>query len=207
MRIDRCVPLLLGSLLFSAGAGGCNDEEGASESSRSASEKPPGMQGMQDVQGVQEEGVEEARAEKPGEERGTSTESVPGEAVALRAWLDTRAYKSWAHESAPHRSGGPHGGDVQTYVDPILEASLSAGGESHPKGAAAVKELFTDGVVSGWAVLVKNREASDAGEGFYWYEVFDTAPGAKPLEGQGLGLCRSCHAGGRDFVLTPYPLR
>src|SRR5688572_22434603 len=46
---------------------------------------------------------------------------VPTNAKDLNAWLQKRAYKCWAHESAPHDSAGPHGGMVQTYLNATLE--------------------------------------------------------------------------------------
>lgn len=136
-----------------------------------------------------------------------ASSDVPAEPTALNAWLQTGAYKAWPHESAPHPSAGPHGGSVQTYINEALDASLAAGSAEHPKGAAAVKELFTSGTVSGWAVLVKTQDASEQGNGFYWYEVFDTAPGASPIDGQGLGTCTGCHSSGSDYVRAPYPLQ
>jgi hypothetical protein len=133
---------------------------------------------------------------------------VPTSPVALQAWLATRAYKCWTHESTTHPSTGPHGGDVQTYLNAKLDASMKTGAE-HPAGAVAVKELFgTAGKeVTGWAVLVKTQPASAAGQGYYWYETFGTTPGASSIEGQGKALCVDCHSGGKDFVLIPYPLR
>jgi hypothetical protein len=61
----------------------------------------------------------------------------------------------------------------------------------------------------GWAVSVKVADDSDAGKGWYWYEVFSTEATAKPAyEGVGKKLCRACHSdGGVDQVLITYPLQ
>jgi hypothetical protein len=96
---------------------------------------------------------------------------------------------------------------VQTYVNPKLDASLRDGNGEHPMGAAAVKEFTSGGKLSGWSAYVKNRPTSEGGQGFYWYEVFDTSPDARPLGGQGSATCTGCHARGADFVRTPYPLQ
>jgi hypothetical protein len=72
-----------------------------------------------------------------------------------------------------------------------------------------VKELYGNGTttVTGWAVAVKTGVRSDDGAGWYWYEVLSTRAGASPVaDGNGVSLCTGCHAGGKDYVLTP-PLR
>ncbi len=130
-----------------------------------------------------------------------------GDPAAVNAWLQTKSYLAWPHESAPHASTGPHGGSVQTYLDPKLDASMKAGNAEHPVGAAAVKEFLTGGKLSGWAAYVKTQAKSDNGKGWYWYEVFSVQPGASPIAGQGNTTCTGCHAGGKDFVLAPYPLK
>ena len=133
---------------------------------------------------------------------------VPTEPAAMNAWLQTKAYKAWAHESKPHPSTGPHGGSVQTYINAELDASLKSAGGEHAKGSAAVKEFYTGGQLSGWAVMVKTEDASANGKGWYWYEVFDTAPSASgAIEGQGNGTCTGCHSRGDDYFRAPYPLQ
>jgi hypothetical protein len=135
---------------------------------------------------------------------------VPSSAAALQTWLQDRAYQCWARESTVHASTGPHGGNVRVFLNASLQASLTSGAAEHPAGAVAVKELYGSGkeTVTGWAVGVKTQAASSGGQGWYWYEVFDTAPNASgALEGQNKSLCTNCHASGRDFVLITHPLR
>lgn len=139
---------------------------------------------------------------------GTVIDGIPaGDPAAFNAWLQKREYEAWPKESAPHPSTGPHGQSVQTYLNPKLDTSMKGTGE-HPVGAASVK-TFNDasGKVTGWAAMVKTAAASDGGKGWYWYEVFETSPGASPIAGQGLGTCTGCHSSGRDFVRAPYPLK
>lgn len=127
---------------------------------------------------------------------------------AINAWLQKKEYLAWSHESKPHASTGPHGGQVQTYVNPALETSLAAKAAEHPAGAASVKELYGDGSkLTGWAVMVKTQAKSEGGQGWYWYEVFDVAPGASGIGGQGSGTCTGCHARGADYVRIPFPLQ
>lgn len=133
----------------------------------------------------------------------------PAEPKALQRFLASGAYKTWAKEGALHTSAGPHPVQVRTYLNPAVRASLQAGNMSHPAGSATVKELFdAEDRLRGWAVAVKTEADAPHGRGWYWYETFSIKADAKPAyAGQGLPLCVGCHAPGRDFVLTPFPLR
>ncbi len=122
----------------------------------------------------------------------------------LRDWLDEGNYLGWAAESAPHRSSGPHFGNVRVFVNDRLLDSLERGLAAHPSGAAAVKELYGSGSeLMGWAVMVKVEDDSDGGQGWYWYERFNTSQFAN---GRGVGLCTGCHSAGLDYIRIPFPL-
>lgn len=131
---------------------------------------------------------------------------------ALTAWLMAGGYEGWPAESALHESTGPHFGAVRTYVNPTLFDSLEAGNTAHPKGAAAVKELYGGSdELRGWSVMVKGFEnsTSDApGDGWYWYERYDGGVFGNSF---GDGTCVGCHASShpdfKDHVLTPFPLQ
>lgn len=146
----------------------------------------------------------------PGAEPRTETvDGVPLQSAAQHEYLRSGAYRrQWAGESAPHQSTGPHGGKVRTFVSPGLLTSLQQASD-HPKDATAIKELYGSGdSITGWAVGIKLDGDSDGGKAWYWYEVFSTEPGTRPgFAGQGLALCSNCHRGGRDYVLTPFPLQ
>lgn len=137
---------------------------------------------------------------------------VPVAPAALQTWLATRQYEGFAHEAAVKSSEGPHG-KVRVFVNPLLAESLAAGASSHPLGAAAIKELYAqDGTtLSGWAVEVKVAASSDSGgrgKGWYWYEAFGTSASATPeVSALGAAGCTGCHAEGRDYVTTTWPLR
>jgi hypothetical protein len=135
-------------------------------------------------------------------------ETPPAEASALRSWLDAGRYRDWSHESRQHRSTGLHPEAVVTYVNAPLHDSLAAAAREHPAGAAAVKELYRGGRLSGFAVAIKTEARSAVGRGWYWYEVTSLDAEAKPVAAaNGVPLCLGCHLTGRDFVLTPFPLR
>ncbi|MEO0603725.1 MAG: hypothetical protein AAF211_19970 [Myxococcota bacterium] len=124
--------------------------------------------------------------------------SIPTNDIA--GWIATGAYLDWTAEPEIHPSDGPHFGDVLTYFSPSLEASLEAGDDPHPEGAATVKELYgrNGGEVLGHAVMVRvnDREGDRA---WYWYEDFE---GDIFADGRGVSLCSGCHAAGVDFVIS-----
>jgi len=140
---------------------------------------------------------------------GAADELPPTEKDALFTWLKAGSYKQWVHESAQHKSAGPHPDAVIAYLNKSLDESLAAGNAAHPEGAAAVKELFNpQGALSGWAVSVKTQADSAAGKGWYWYEILGTEPdGNVVADGNDVPLCFGCHTPGKDFVLIPYPLK
>ncbi len=133
----------------------------------------------------------------------------PTDGAALFKWLQAGNYKQWPKESAPHKSQGPHPVQVIAYLNPALDRSLAAKAAAHPKGAAAVKELYdAAGKPAGWAVAVKTAADSDGGKGWYWYEILGaTASGNVVANANGVPLCFGCHSTGRDFVLIPHPLK
>lgn len=148
----------------------------------------------------------------PTDDPPTGDDVPPTDVDALTAWLADGGYKGWPSESGPHGSTGPHFGDVRTYVNPALFDSLAAGNDVHPKGAAAVKELYGGGVdVVGYSVAIKgfdNSTMSGTGDGWYWYENY---AGSQYGDGFGDGTCVGCHAPSnpdfKDFILTPFPLQ
>ena len=124
----------------------------------------------------------------------------------LLDWLEGRGYAMWQAESTLHDSNGPHFGNVRTYVNDVLLESLEAGADSHPVGAASVKELYGDGTdsVGGWSTMLKLEEDSAGGDGWYWFERFGDSTFA---DAAGASVCTGCHSSGRDYFRTPFPLQ
>jgi hypothetical protein len=117
----------------------------------------------------------------------------------LSALLDrARAgeYLTWRREPAPHVSMGPHGGTVRTFVNPTLEAPLLAGERTFPPGSIALKELFSAGKRTGWAIDWKG----DDGE-WRFFEGFEPTLDQYFYRGTENG-CAGCHRPGIDFLLT-----
>ena len=91
-----------------------------------------------------------------------------------------------------------------------MDASLKAGNDSHPAGAAIVKEMYDEkgDRLMGWAVMVKTGSESDGGKGWFWYETTNTEDAADTVAaGNGVPGCFGCHSVGTDFVLTSVPLQ
>lgn len=136
----------------------------------------------------------------------------PTDEAALTVWLTAGKYKGWPAETAIHDSTGPHFGGVRTYINPQLFDSLEAGNTVHPKGAAAVKELYGDSnELKGWSAIIKGFENStmnSPGDGWYWYEKYGDSVYGNSF---GDGTCVGCHATDhpdfKDHVLTPFPLQ
>lgn len=130
-------------------------------------------------------------------------ELPPTEAGPLEAWLADGTYLAWAAESAVHGTSGPHGDGVRTFVNTSTLDAFAADATVFPAGAALVKELYSGDALDGWAVMVKVAEG-EGGATWYWYERLGASVYA---DGTDEALCTGCHASGRDFVRTPYPLQ
>lgn len=121
---------------------------------------------------------------------------VPATRAGLLSIAQSGAYLSWKAEAAPHQTAGPHGGQVRTFVNDVLYASMKAGDAKHPNGSIAVKELFTNGARTGWAIDAKDDDGV-----WTYFEGFEPQLNQYFFRGTG-NLCSNCHAGGVDFVLT-----
>lgn len=174
----------------------------------------PGNDGAADEITFDQEGRDEvwrATAATPASVEGTE---VPTGQQALMEYLQSKRYQQWASkESQNHPSRGPHtnyGKPVRVFLNDTLAASMEQGNAEHPVGSTAVKEMYEhDGTLAGWAVETKTQSASTDGTGWFWYEVTSTTDGSNPVAiGNGVAGCSGCHAaGGRDYVLTTFPLR
>ena len=150
---------------------------------------------------------------EPTVETGSVAGGIPTGQNELFEYLTSGGYKQFpARESKNHPTTGPHakqGWPVRVFVNGILDNSMKAANDSHPVGSGTVKEMYNaDGNLQGWAVMLKTQADSDGGKGWFWYEVTSTTDGSSPVGiGNGIPLCFGCHAIGKDYVLTRYPLK
>ena len=89
---------------------------------------------------------------------------------------------------------------MRVFYSARAAAALDAGAARFPAGAAAIKELTSEGYLYGWAVWVKVQDDSAAGSGFCWYELIE--PGTVYGDALGSSDCVDCHAPGKDFLLS-----
>lgn len=123
--------------------------------------------------------------------------SMPASELAEKvALVRTGGYLGWPAEPAPHDSAGPHGGQVRTFVNPPLFESLKLASTNHPSGSVVVKELYSGGKVTGWAVDWKGDDGQ-----WRFFEGFEPALDQYFYTGTD-NLCANCHRGGLDHVLT-----
>lgn len=134
------------------------------------------------------------------------TSEIPVGKTKLFTYLKSGAYKDFKYkENEMHPSVGPHtqlGLPVQVYYNDTISASIKNGNTEHPVGSAIVKEMFSeDKILAGWAVMVKTEPKSDAGKGWFWYEVTSaTDEDSLAAIGNGVPGCQSCHTVGNDMV-------
>lgn len=78
----------------------------------------------------------------------------------------------------------------------------------HPKDAIAVKELYQDSVVTGWAVLYKGKNTGDPASQWFNYQTNDRSdPTRFDVADWDAATCTPCHqAGGVDMIISGYPL-
>jgi hypothetical protein len=132
---------------------------------------------------------------------------APDEAQALVAFLEAKQYAEWPKEAEYHLSAGPHGESVRTYYSPKAAAALNDGAPTFPAGAASVKELTSGGSLYGYSVWVKVQDATDGGNGFFWYELIHRGGGKDTVYGNARGSsdCVGCHSAGKDYSLSTLP--
>ena len=137
---------------------------------------------------------------------------VPVDLSQLLQYLQSGTYKAFAaQESKAHPSEGPHTRidlPVRVFMNDRIAESMKAGNKTHPAGSALVKEMFSENQeLAGWAVAVKTQDQTDAGKGWFWYEITSpTDPTKVVAAGNGVMGCVNCHANGDDMVLTAIPL-
>ncbi len=140
-----------------------------------------------------------------GEKMDAATDGKDSYEEKVFKWLAARKYSNFAADSVVHpsTSGPAVHGDVRTFFNKKLAESMSQGNDSHPIGSLAVKELFKDNTLIGWALAIKSKEDSGKGDGWYWYENLSTTDSKNPVAaGMGHVSCVGCHAPGKDFVRT-----
>lgn len=138
--------------------------------------------------------------EEPANTDPDTGEIPPQGRAAVAEWLADGHYLAWACEDQPHPARPPGAHGTNRICSNAALSALTAG--TYPVGAASVKELYSNGEITGFAVGRKITAGTDAAS-WYWYEAFGTSVVA---DGAGVSLCAGCHAGApRDNVFTQVP--
>jgi hypothetical protein len=107
------------------------------------------------------------------------------EALGYRRWATAPGYEQRVE------SQGPHGGEVDIYVnETVTEALNGAGLEEWPEGALIVKDGFNGDKQLLTAIMEKRAD------GWAWSEYYT---GGEPYSGPP-NVCINCHQSGSDFV-------
>ncbi|MEQ1635990.1 MAG: hypothetical protein ABL903_04810 [Methylococcales bacterium] len=122
------------------------------------------------------------------------SDNIPptGNAADLEQWLAKASYKNWACEASLHASaaGSPHG-TVRICTNSILATAKAT---PFPAGSASVKELYTEGKLSGFSVSVKAKDGEGKGN-WYWYQK-------GMADGIDAEACEGCHTKATDSVFV-----
>jgi hypothetical protein len=116
----------------------------------------------------------------------------------LLADIRAQGYRGWARAPGwPARaaSDGPHGGEVDIYVNAVVSEALAAG---EPKGAWPLGALIAK---DGWdgADLAHIAVMQKRSDGWFWAE-YDGA--GDPAYSGHPEVCTDCHHRGSDYVLS-----
>jgi hypothetical protein len=181
---------------------------GPAEDAGAVAPVEPGVRAS-DAAAPVEPGVRASDAAAPDEPGARASDAAapvepPDEPGALRAWLQGGGYLAWS-AAGPVRATGEHGG-ARVFFNAALAGSLAAGAREHPRGAAAVREIYEADLTTlrGLALMKKVSEGTGPkgqAAGWYWYEVYGRDPAARPAVAEvGARGCVGCHAAGVDFV-------
>lgn len=125
----------------------------------------------------------------------------PTGADAVNRWLQDKHYERWACEASPHEERGSSPHDRNRICSNMLISKHESG--PYPVGASAVKELYEDDKVNGYALYLKVREGTGS-DTWYWFERIGSSIIADGVgsSGKPKDTCSDCHSSANDFVFT-----
>jgi len=184
IALTAIVALLLATVV------GCGSDE---QTVDSETDTPTGQPGPST------EATEPAQEPPPAEQDDEPIEDLPMSGIGSDLWglLETGFYRTMWQTAPGYETRmpaiGPHGDEVDIYVNPTLANALSQPGiESWPHGSAIVKDAYTGGELDVVAMMQKR------GDIWYWAEY--RADGSVVAEGADTPACANCHSSGEDYV-------
>jgi len=142
---------------------------------------------------MQDSGSEAKMPEAIGEIEDTTKEGI-------LEFLKTNVYQSWRADSN-FRESGTHG-KVKIFFNKTLEKSLEGDESEHEVGSIAVKEIYSDSTLEGYAVMAKIIKG-DSKDTWFFYEAIGGAPDFADVKAYSVGgpaVCTQCHTKGKDFI-------
>lgn len=150
---------------------------------------------------MKEKKMSEAEAMSAAKAMGGDMKKEGGIDEVLFNFLKDGKYKNYASDAKIHPSntGAVHG-DVKVFFSSALNKSVNDGKKTHPVRSFAVKELYKDGNLYGWAASFKVKEDPGDGSGWYFYENLDLKVNKPVAAGYAHSMCAGCHASGTDYI-------
>lgn len=119
----------------------------------------------------------------------------------IKQFLADTLYKNWTSESSVHASS-VHG-QVKSYFNSTLLATLRTGTSPHAVGSVSVKEIYnSSGTELIGHAFMQKVSAGTGGSSWLWYEAVGSST---PTFGEGHSSCVSCHSAGIDYVRSSAP--
>jgi len=111
--------------------------------------------------------------------------------------INRESYSEW--QPAPQYevkqvAKGPHGEEVQIFLNPIAERAMADKSGEWPVGTIIAKDIYQDGELFQVAAMKK------VDEGWYWGEW--NVEGVPVAEGLAIQPCEGCHSDGTDGTLA-----
>lgn len=124
------------------------------------------------------------------------TNQDPAGASELLERVRAEQYRTWLRAPGNERRSpgtGPHGGQIDVYVNTVISGALAAGGhiEAWPPGSITVKDGFQGAVQTITAVMEKRSDG-------WFYAEYDAA--GTPTSSGRPAVCTGCHSEGSDFI-------
>jgi hypothetical protein len=94
----------------------------------------------------------------------------------------------------PQPTEGPHGEDVQIFLNDEAADAREEAAEQWPDGSIIVKDIYVDHSIAGVAIMEK-RDG-------HWYWGEWTSDGEMIAEGRRIQACEECHSQGTDGTLA-----
>lgn len=122
------------------------------------------------------------------------------DAEMLWQMAQDETYQEWSRApgyETRQPAKGPHGQEVDIYVNEILDNVLKTGGTvtAWPAGSIIIKDAFINSNIDSVVIMEKLENGN-------WYYVKYSPDGTPGAAGENFEMCMNCHKPGADSVLA-----